>query len=326
MATAANFKLKCRCGSVFSVAREWVGKHGECKKCGVKFRIPASPTTAALTGGATEKAPAKKTTASSVATPCPSCGKDMGQGTLVCISCGYHTKTQKRLKSFDGNDANDENKEDAAFTAGLFLIPAALALMTFAWFWQSGVDGPTYLVWYFMLFVVVGVLLPLVRKFLWDVDMVNYAATLALAGVGAVRIFESVSAGKFKLIFLVIGIALSVAVFLATQTKRNQHRNSPFVDAFGSLVLWAYFVLFVSSAALMAMVFFTPLGQIVEMLGIFMLLFVLVSLFILADWLSDSPPGEKRMFGSDSGCSNCGSSCGSSCGGGCGGGCGGCGD
>lgn len=332
MASATNMKLKCKCGSIFSVAMELIGKIGQCKKCGIRFRIPgkkaaAIPLENPVNRSTLELAP-KASPKKVTQTPCPSCRKDMGRGTIVCISCGYHTKTKKRLKSFDGI-ANDSDKSDDQFVAALFLFPAALALMMFAWFWQSGMKGPTYLNWYFGLFVIVGALLPLVRKFLWDVDTVNHAAAFALIGIGAIRIVESVSAGKYKLLFLVIGMALAVTVFLGTKTNRNQHRNSPFVDAFGSLVAWAYYILLAIVVCMMAGVFFTPIGKATaHAAGIVVM--AMIGLFVcLAAWLADNPPGKKSWVDSldncSSDCSSC-SSCGSSCGGGCGGGCGGCGD
>ena len=337
MSTASNLKLRCTCGSIFSVARELIGKLGQCKKCGAKFRIPDRKRSETVPATKAElkrqihsnPAPANKTVSKARVTPCPSCHSEMGRGTTVCISCGFHTKLRKRLKSFDGIDSNDSNKSGANFTASVALFPLAALAIILSWLCQGNVNGPTYLGYYFTFFVIVGSLVPLVRRFLWDVDAVNHAAILATVGVGAARIVDSVAHGKYKLLFLITAMVIALCLFLVTKTNRNQHRNSVFVDAFGGMVLWTYYSLFLVATLLIAGVFFVgPVGYVVIRVAGLIILLLIGLVGAVCAWIADLPPGQRftdwanSLGHSSSSWSDCSSSCG---GGGCAGGCGGCG-
>lgn len=117
----------CQCGAKLNVKDELAGRAVKCPKCSQTIKVPgaaaqpAKPNTAA-----SEKKPAKPqspapATADSlgglldevgVAGPpvkhdiaCPKCGAGMAEGAVLCIACGYNTKTGKQTASISDGAA-----------------------------------------------------------------------------------------------------------------------------------------------------------------------------------------------------------------------------
>lgn len=62
--------------------QEWDGQEIECPNCGHKLVVEAPKAPAAsLAGG-------KK---------CPGCGVKMGAGAVLCVACGFDTRTGKKI-------------------------------------------------------------------------------------------------------------------------------------------------------------------------------------------------------------------------------------
>ncbi len=68
--------FKCTCGQSLETDDEHAGKQAKCPRCGSSVTIPS---------------PEIKETV------CPSCGKPMEDGAVICMKCGFNKKTGRRL-------------------------------------------------------------------------------------------------------------------------------------------------------------------------------------------------------------------------------------
>lgn len=117
--TAAEEKFACpSCGRKFAWRPQIAGKAAKCK-CGSAVQVPAeAPSAATARPSTTADAEVDPFDALAAAAAegdeyavkeeagyrCPGCGKSMEQGSVVCIYCGFNTKTGKRMKISTGDD------------------------------------------------------------------------------------------------------------------------------------------------------------------------------------------------------------------------------
>ena len=80
------------CRKALNVRDELAGRKAKCPGCSAVFRVPAA--------GA---APARPTAAPAAA-DCPNCKEDLPVGALLCVKCGYDTRTGKTLRTDLGGD------------------------------------------------------------------------------------------------------------------------------------------------------------------------------------------------------------------------------
>ena len=89
-----NIRFKCPCGKQWAVAEENAGKKAKCRQCGAVVVVPAASADAPVERPPpTQAAPAP----SSPAGDCPSCGKWLDAGQVVCLECGFHRGKGARL-------------------------------------------------------------------------------------------------------------------------------------------------------------------------------------------------------------------------------------
>lgn len=82
----------CHCGQVFSAPDEWAGRSMACPQCGKQIAVPASDIRP-------EGAPilqVKHDRAITEGKRCPSCEATLPPEVVVCIQCGYDTRTGSR--------------------------------------------------------------------------------------------------------------------------------------------------------------------------------------------------------------------------------------
>lgn len=316
--------LQCTCGAQLRAKDSDAGRKGRCKKCGVTFVVPDSRNADDLSLGVAETTPASA--APPKFTACSECGEQMVEGTVVCIKCGYHTELKRQLDA-----TNADQGSEAGMLVGGVAIALAVGFVVGSGFFQGSMDGPQFLVFYFVLFVLAGVVTLLLRMSFADTDLINYSAAIFMVGVGAVRVVASIQEGKFKLLFLAIGMFAAFVVFFLT--CKDNSTDSPFATAEGNFHVWTYlFVLAAGLGILGAIYFVPPVSDMVASLGKFTLFAAIAGGLFSAGWigrrfglLQSVGHGGGMGYHSCSSCSSC-SSCGGGGCGGCGGGCGGCGD
>jgi len=79
-----TIRFRCKCGKRCRANDMDAGKVAACPRCGEALHVPAS-TPAARPAVAAEQ-------------PCPSCGKLLSPGSVLCIACGYHLKRGKTVR------------------------------------------------------------------------------------------------------------------------------------------------------------------------------------------------------------------------------------
>lgn len=104
----------CPCGQKLSAKDSLAGKTVKCPKCGKPLRIGSGDSSATSVGA--KRGPAQGhnrpthdpigdlldevgITVSRTGRRCPDCGSDMTKEAVICIECGYHTETGRRLKT-----------------------------------------------------------------------------------------------------------------------------------------------------------------------------------------------------------------------------------
>jgi uncharacterized Zn finger protein (UPF0148 family) len=129
-------RIVCSCGAKLNAKEELIGKSVKCPKCGNPIKVTAEAAEEAPTAKPKAEAAAKaKATKQPAAEPaghaamhdlfdeiglapvqpkadiqCPKCGAAMTEGAVICISCGFNTKTGKQLSSSSDGDA-EANRE-----------------------------------------------------------------------------------------------------------------------------------------------------------------------------------------------------------------------
>jgi len=72
--------VRCSCGKTLAVKEEHAGKKVRCPACRAVLEVPAPP---AAQGGRA----------------CPGCGGELAGGAVVCVNCGYDTRTGRKLQA-----------------------------------------------------------------------------------------------------------------------------------------------------------------------------------------------------------------------------------
>ncbi|QDU96422.1 hypothetical protein [Lignipirellula cremea] len=315
-----HFIRYCSCGAQLPAAAEQKRGMLFCAECGRTTPAQAEDeaSDASTDRSSAEAAAMSFDGARKPSFPCPACNYPMAEGSVVCVDCGYHKRLGHRLKTVD-NVARDRSKLKLA----IGLIPSCLAFIGASYFVQQGLDGVQFLQLFFVMFLMVGLGVLLARKLALDTDYFNYAAMAMMVGVGSVRVYCSLMEGKTKVAFLVLGMTISLCVFLLARTESENEASEGFIDSQGGLSWWMYLGMFGSAALLLGAVFFVPVvrdyGAQVGYLG------SAAAGLLTANFLNMLPVSGNGDGGFFSSCSS--SSCSSGCGGGgCGGGgCGGCG-
>jgi hypothetical protein len=83
------------CGRQLKVGDNGAGKRARCPECGAVAPLPTGPVTATLLED--DGVTAQPTQDDGVR--CPECGREWPRETVVCVGCGYHFETGKRLKT-----------------------------------------------------------------------------------------------------------------------------------------------------------------------------------------------------------------------------------
>ena len=85
MSDTSFIKVTCTCGKTMKAPAAAMGKKAKCPGCGAIVLIGAG-------GSAAPVAPA-----AAPANACPNCASPMPQGAVLCINCGYDTRTGKKF-------------------------------------------------------------------------------------------------------------------------------------------------------------------------------------------------------------------------------------
>lgn len=341
-----KIKIRCPCGASYRVPKSSAGKKAKCRKCSTSLLIPKSPDNRSqpiaesnlAAGGfsnpyADAVAPDNRISAEDIIgsgpIDCPQCGRTIGQGKKLCIYCGYHLELGKQLETESVQAADDrtdpweknpdlELRDVAPGFTGFALFAGAILLIVLTHLLNSRMEGPAFLVYFFTSLVVIGVGTLLGRTLLIDHDCFNDAAILAILGVGAIRIYYSVTEERYKFMFLIIGMIVAFAVFFLSKTRGRDPEQTPFMSDSGNWSPAAFALSLAVGLFITGMIFFVPVVGKIVMQGI---VFVVMGLVVAFIKVFEMVTGTVILRNSRSGYH---SSC-SSCGGGCGGGCGGCG-
>jgi uncharacterized Zn finger protein (UPF0148 family) len=82
------------CGKALNVKDEYAGKKAKCPGCRNLIRVPAAAPAPAV-DYPEEDYPEDDT--------CPNCEEPLAEGAVLCVNCGYDTRTGKILKTDFGD-------------------------------------------------------------------------------------------------------------------------------------------------------------------------------------------------------------------------------
>jgi predicted RNA-binding Zn-ribbon protein involved in translation (DUF1610 family) len=129
--TTAQAKFGCpACGRQFSWRPEIAGKRAKCK-CGAAVPVPAESPAAAAPKQAPEvdhddpfaalaalSEPGAESSEDNGGYRCPSCRQSMEPGSVMCVHCGFNTRTGKRMNTKVGGGGDDAPAKGTRFPAG----------------------------------------------------------------------------------------------------------------------------------------------------------------------------------------------------------------
>jgi len=88
----ADIEVNCgHCGGVFEAPEDMAGSVAECPECGKQISIPLPPSPERA------KLEVKRDAVITGGKRCPSCGATMAEQDVICIQCGYDTRTGARI-------------------------------------------------------------------------------------------------------------------------------------------------------------------------------------------------------------------------------------
>jgi hypothetical protein len=105
--------VECGCGKRFRVKDEHAGKRGRCPSCGAVVAIPAaepagpggpSPERAGPAGPRRAAEPGARAPQAAGPEICPECGRPLAGGAVLCVNCGYDTRTGERVGTAGRSD------------------------------------------------------------------------------------------------------------------------------------------------------------------------------------------------------------------------------
>lgn len=92
----ADIQVHCvNCGTIFDVPDEAAGLIAQCPQCQQEVRVPLPSGGASGVG----KLQVKRDHILAGGKKCPACDATMGEGAVICIHCGYDTRTGLRLET-----------------------------------------------------------------------------------------------------------------------------------------------------------------------------------------------------------------------------------
>ena len=92
----ADIQIHCvNCGTTFDVPDETAGLIAQCPQCQQEVRVPLPAGGASGVG----KLQVKRDHVLAGGKKCPACDATMGEGAVICIHCGYDTRTGLRLET-----------------------------------------------------------------------------------------------------------------------------------------------------------------------------------------------------------------------------------
>jgi hypothetical protein len=95
-----QISVQCSCGKRLKAPASAVGKKAKCPKCGnvLTIQAPPPPSDDDGLGALYELAETEKTAATDASIPrCPGCMSPLPAGAVLCTSCGFDTRSGKRL-------------------------------------------------------------------------------------------------------------------------------------------------------------------------------------------------------------------------------------
>lgn len=123
-------RVQCQCGQSLNVPDQMAGKSGKCPKCSAVIKIPAASPAATQTatnpGTAKAKVDKPKTAVAApskkgmddlldqvglvkkTGTFCPNCDAPLAQGAALCVKCGFHMESGKRLSEHESESSRQE--------------------------------------------------------------------------------------------------------------------------------------------------------------------------------------------------------------------------
>jgi hypothetical protein len=93
--------VTCTCGKQLRVKDEAAGKKGRCPTCKAVFTVPEAAPAPRRSAGK----PARKPSIAVGAFTCEGCGAPMASGTILCVRCGFDTRSGKAHKTAVGTSA-----------------------------------------------------------------------------------------------------------------------------------------------------------------------------------------------------------------------------
>lgn len=91
------------CGHAYPWKPKYAGKRAQCRRCGHTMRMPEHPPGAEPVAEAEEAMDYEladtggESSARGGSGWCPSCGAEMGEGAVLCVSCGYNIQTGEKV-------------------------------------------------------------------------------------------------------------------------------------------------------------------------------------------------------------------------------------
>jgi len=97
----AEVRFTCPgCQQELEVSDEYSGQVVECPTCETQMTVPEAPAPANPIHPAfqaDEDTPSPLTAAEENANACPECGEAMEGNAVLCVHCGFHTQTGKKI-------------------------------------------------------------------------------------------------------------------------------------------------------------------------------------------------------------------------------------
>lgn len=273
MEPSVKIKLKCNCGRILSAERNMAGQRGRCKSCGHAFKIPvpaerktsdhsklaesATPSSernvVQWETDATQPAVSFREPGSHAIKRCPECAAEMNSGAALCIRCGYHFRTGRKLKALDAKSLASLNR-----FAFVICLPFCLLYVFATYLLLDRMDGPMFLQFYFASLCAFVVLVPILRSYWVNSDVFNYLALGTLEISGLVRLGNALMLENYKVSFLLLGMLTVLPFFVLVRTENDNGVSALFRSKQGGLAMLPYSFLAITCVAGLGVIYFVP--------------------------------------------------------------------
>jgi hypothetical protein len=231
-----------------------VGKSVRCRKCNTTIEVPEpvpaeSADSLADLFDEMDWDPLKRTSAApdQMGGSCPHCHADMPTNATLCLDCGYHQGLNRQLKSMTKLTSihNTEGASVVTKGVGVLTVLVLLGLTAIILLVQTGMNGPQFLVLYWITFVGLWI----AREFLADLDGDSWVSRLPVVlfiGIGAIRLgygmWHDMHRFGLLIVVMVVGGFLIVAgVESLVGSRFGQYRvvrlGTPIVIGLGGIVI-----------------------------------------------------------------------------------------